>query len=379
MSNKVIADGSRPDPWMVAANDVFYLTFTLGNRIELWESSSMDDFFNPRKCLVWRPQSGSPWSADIWAPELHQLNGIWYIYATASNPGVGNHGHRTIVLRSGNQDPMMESAWEFLGPLKGLPDHFSIDATVFSPNKRDLYICWSGWPPHDSSDYQQNLYLTKMVSPEEAVDSSKLKPVCISCADHDWERFNSGTRGINEGPTWVSLPDGTFSGIVYSGHASFTSEYKLGLLRLSSPDANPMNQKSWTKRPTPLLFNDQSNPGPYAPGHASFVLSPHQGDNRVFCIFHATDKWGEGFSNRKARIMALEPKAFAPNAQPVCCSSAPSNPSWKGASRDGHQNKAAKAKMKVQKYTNKVPEPVRKAVGSVINIPMLIGIVGRFL
>ncbi|KAF4119668.1 Glycosyl hydrolases family 43 [Geosmithia morbida] len=330
MSNQPIAQIATPDPWLVAANGVFYLTFTLANRISIWQSPKMEDFHQPRKQIIWQPPEGAPWSKDIWAPELHWLDGRWYIYATATRPGLGNSGHRTIVLRSSNADPMVASAWEFLGPVKGLPEQFSIDATVFSINGRDLYICWSGWPPGDNSDTQQNLYLTKMVSPIEAVDHKHLKPACISKADRPWERFENNRRGINEGPTWLSLPNGAFTGIVYSGHASFTSEYKLGLLRLNSLQADPMDPKSWTKRPTPLLANDRSMPGPYAPGHASFLQSPQPGDSRVFCIYHGTDNWGEGFKNRKARIMVMSPEVFAHDARPMCCSNRPNTGIWNG-------------------------------------------------
>lgn len=133
---------------------------------------------------------------------------------------------------------------EFLGPLKDMPKQFSIDATVFSPNGQDLYICWSGWPPGDDSDTKQDLYMTQTVSPEEVVDASVLPPVCISCADQQWKRFDGGKRGIDVGPAWLNLPNGAFTGIVYSGHASFSSEYKLGLLRLAMPGADPLDPKS---------------------------------------------------------------------------------------------------------------------------------------
>ncbi|UNI17611.1 hypothetical protein JDV02_003942 [Purpureocillium takamizusanense] len=366
MSNKVIASIDTPDPWMIKANGLFYLTFTLANRIEIWQSPLMDDFFGAQKTVVWQPQPGSRWSADIWAPELHWLNGTWYIYATASQPGVGNPGHRTIVLRSTDQDPMEQAAWEFLGPLKGMPEQFSIDATVFSPNGQDLYLCWSGWPPGDSSDTQQDLYVTQMVSPEEVVDASILPPVRISTPDQPWERFDGGARGINEGPTWLSLPGNAFTGIVYSGHASFTSEYKMGLLRLVAPNADPLDPASWEKRPIPLLINDQSMPGPYAPGHASFLLSPDSGDDRVFCVYHATENWGEGFANRKARILALGSESFAPGAQPVCCSNAPLNPLWKGramgAPSGGPQKPMSKTEQTIDQLARKAPGPVQRAL-----------------
>lgn len=367
MSNKTIAQIDTPDPWMIAANGVFYLTFTLANRIEIWESPLMEDFHNARKTVIWHPQPGTQWSDAIWAPELHWLNGVWYIYATATHPGAGNPAHRTIILRSHKQDPMDASGWQFLGPLKGMPDHFSIDATVFSPNGQDLYICWSGWPPGDNSDTQQNLYLSQMLSPEEVVAESILPPVCIAKADLPWERFEQGRRGINEGPTWLNMPNGAFTGIVYSGHASFTSEYKLGLLRLVAPNADPLDPKSWIKRPTPLLVNEQSRPGPYAPGHASFLVSPHPGDERVFCIYHATAKWGEGFGNRKARVMAMLPHHFAPDAPPLCCSNAPGNPFWGGGAvgspGGGPQEHMPGIGQKFDQYAAKAPAPVQKVLG----------------
>ena len=79
MSNSVICDVDTPDPWMIAANNRFYLTFTLGDRIEIWSSDKMEDFRRCQKSLVWQPKPGSEWSADIWAPELHQMQGQWYI------------------------------------------------------------------------------------------------------------------------------------------------------------------------------------------------------------------------------------------------------------------------------------------------------------
>jgi GH43 family beta-xylosidase len=340
MSGGKIANVDTPDPWMVRANGVFYLTCTLGNRIEVWESPLMEDFQAPRKTVAWHPDKGSPWSTDIWAPELHRVAGVWYIYAAATQPGFGNRSHRTIVLRSSAQDPMDAGAWEFRGPVRGMPDQFSIDATIFRPPgaARDLYICWSGWPPGDYSGKTQDLYISQMVSPEAIVDAAVMPPVRISHADHPWERFDGGKRGINEGPTWLDLPGGAFTGIVFSGHASFTSEYKLGLLRLVHPDADPLDPKSWDKRHVPLLMNERSMPGPYAPGHASFIMpSPDSREDQgtVFCIYHATDNWGEGFHNRKARIMAMSHAAFAPGANPLCCSSDPDFPYWRGGAPSG--------------------------------------------
>ena len=45
----------------------------------------------------------------------------------------------------------------------------------------------------------------------------------------------------------------------------------------------------------------------------TIVVKP--GDGRIFCIYHATANWGEGFKNRKARVMIMSPADFAWDAR----------------------------------------------------------------
>ena len=121
MSCRPIANVDMPDPWVYSWNGIFYLTFTLGNRIEIWASNNIEDFNQPQKSLVWKPD-GSGWAPGIWAPELHNINGVWYIYFSGEKPGQGPASHRTLILRSQSQDPMDPSGWQFVGPLQGVPD-----------------------------------------------------------------------------------------------------------------------------------------------------------------------------------------------------------------------------------------------------------------
>ncbi|RCI16638.1 hypothetical protein L249_2570 [Ophiocordyceps polyrhachis-furcata BCC 54312] len=312
MSNSVICgECDTPDPWITAVNGMFYFTFTLANRVEIWASSQLENFEGCQKAVIWQPEPGSAWSADIWAPELHRIKGRWYVYTCGAPPEVGNAGHRTLVLESDREDPMDVSGWKFLGPLKGMPDQWSIDATVFSINGDDLFICWSGWPPGDNSDTQQDLFVASMASPVEVVGDTM---TCICHASKAWERPDDGTRGIAEGPTWVDFAG--FRGIVYSAYGSWTSEYKLGLMALEGND--PLRAKSWSKRSAPLLMSDKDHGGPFGPGHASFLPSPYN-DGRIYCIYHGTANYGEGWGNRKARVLSLGPEMFAQDADPVCC------------------------------------------------------------
>jgi len=339
MSNQTISNQDTPDPWLVPSpfhpphSPLFYLTFTLGNRIEIWSSSSLESFHDnshTRKTTIWQPQPNSPWSADIWAPELHYTHSTWWIYAAAAQPNLGNASHRTIVLRCLDQDPMVGAArWVFEGPLRGLPnDQWSIDATVFSPDpgpregggaqsdeQRRWYVCYSGWPLGDQSDTQQDLFLARLKTPLEA-DSKSL--TCIGRAELGWERPDGGKRGVNEGPSWVDFRAAGWRGIVYSGHGSWTSEYKLGLLRFTGgPHDDLCNERLWRKRQTPLLISDKQMGGPFGPGHASFVPSPD--GQRVFCVYHGTERDGEGWSNRKGRVVSMGPEAFQEQATPMCC------------------------------------------------------------
>jgi len=202
------------------------------------------------------------------------------------------------------------SAWTFIGPMQGLPDHWSIDATVFS-YADSLYCCYSGWPLNDNSDTQQDLFLVKLSSPEAAIRDTL---VCISRAELPWERCDNNRRGINEGPTWVDTPG--FRGIVYSANGSWTNDYKLGLLALVGND--PLQASSWQKRPAPLLTSDVKRGRPFGPGHASFINSPYH-DGKIYCIYHGTERPDEGWNNRKARVLCMGPEHFHPQAPTVCC------------------------------------------------------------
>ncbi|KAJ9610640.1 hypothetical protein H2200_005417 [Cladophialophora chaetospira] len=319
MSNQTISDLETPDPWMLSHGPYFYLTFTGHSRVEIWRSTTMEDFRSCDKSIAWQPGGppSNPWFVDLWAPELHYVNGIWYVYFTGARPtgkpGWYNPGRRTLVLRCRSQDPMESGAWEFLGQVKGLPDHWNIDATVFEVRSTGkLYCCYSGWPLDDESDMQQDLFLVEMESPTVAREGSL---VCISRAELGWERADNGTHGVNEGPTFVDIPG--FQGIVYSANGSWTSDYRLGVLHLVNAE-DPLQQSSWVKRPTPLLVSDKQHGGPFGPGHASFIPSPH-GDGRVYCIYHATEHLDEGWANRKARVLRFEAEHFHPEAQTMCC------------------------------------------------------------
>ena len=133
----------------------------------------------------------------------------------------------------------------------------------------------------------------------DPVTATTFPPVCISSPNHSWERFrdDGGSHNINEGPQFLEF--GNFKGLVYSCCASWTAEYKLGILNYRGGD--PLKPKSWEKEGTPFMQSSHDTDGPYGPGHGSFL----QTAEGTFCIYHATDRNNDGWENRKARCCLL--------------------------------------------------------------------------
>lgn len=218
-----------------------------------------------------RPEDAAVQMSDIWAPELHIVDDYWWVYFCAAHPDKGNESHRMYALRGPHtsSDPMEASSkFTFQGLIQGLPDHWAIDGTVFQINNQ-LYMVYSGWPLHSNDDLKQELFIGKMLDPI-TVDPS-MGVHMISTPDYDWEKFKDPDDGpwheINEGPQWLEME--SFKGIVYSAGASWTSGYQLGVLQYLEGD--PLQISSWKKQEAPLLSNNPSGQGPYAPGHCSYL------------------------------------------------------------------------------------------------------------
>lgn len=209
--------------------------------------------------------------SDIWAPELHIIDDYWWVYFCGADPDQGNPSHRMYVLRGPHvsTDPMdSTSKFSLEGQIRGLPDHWAIDGTVFKLNG-ELYMVYSGWPLHETDDLKQELFIAKMVDPVTADPSTGVH--MISTPQYDWEKWKDPGNGpwheINEGPEWLEMD--TFKGIIFSGGASWTSNYNLGILQYIGED--PLQISSWRKFPQRLLCNNPSGKGPFAPGHCSYV------------------------------------------------------------------------------------------------------------
>lgn len=280
---------SGPDPWIIRKDNFYYYTHTLGNRIALWKTAKVSQLKDAAPQTVWNAPASGPNSRNVWAPELHFLNGKWYLYYTAG-ASADHSTQRSHVLENTAADPTTGN-WTDKGRIADFAaDLFSIDGTVFSHNGTD-YFLWSG---HASmTDKDQRIYIARMSDPW-TLSSAR---VLLSSPTLTWE-----TRGappaINEGPQILRNPAGRVF-LIYSASGCWTDDYALGMLALKD-GGDPMNPADWTKKETPV-FVSYPGAGAYGPGHNSFFKSADGTEDWI--LYHANPEAGKGCANLRSPRM----------------------------------------------------------------------------
>ena len=245
----------------------------------------LQDIDQEKDHFVWFPTPGKEYSEEVWAPELHYLNGKWYIYVAADDGN--NHNHRMYVLESQSQNPQ-ERAYELKGQISDPNDKWAIDGTVLTMDSGDMYFIWSGW--EDDVNVQQNLYIAPMSNPW-AISGER---VLISQPGYAWEKI--GNPLINEGPEVLKHHGRIF--IIYSASGSWTDSYCLGQLALVGD--NPLDPAAWVKKATPVFSPTETV---FGPGHASFTTSPDGQEDWI--VYHAAKFKGSGWS-RNIRMQRFD-------------------------------------------------------------------------
>ena len=274
------------DPYVVRKDDRYYYCFSdyvVGIRVK--EISNLDEITTPGGKLVWRPErTDTMYAKEIWAPELHYVDGDWYIYFAASDND--NANHRMYVLKGTSQDPT--EPVEFVGKLTDASDHWCIDGTTFL-YRNERYFVWSGW--EGDEDGSQELYIAHMDSPV-SIDSDR---VCISKPDLSWEQTG---MPIEEGPAVIADEENEKITLVFSASGSWTDDYCMGKLELTG-DADPMKPESWRKHPEPIFTKKE---GAYGPGHCCFTEAD---DGSLWMIYHCNRLSGTGWDGRSCWIQPV--------------------------------------------------------------------------
>lgn len=261
------------DPWIIYKDEMYYSVESAGGGIQVSKSKLLTEVLkSQQRAEVWRQPSQGWNKQHLWAPELHYVQGEWYIYYTAGESGPPFISQRSGVLRATSTDPLGD--YEDMGMLytgdniETLENEkWAIDLTVLE-HAGNLYAIWSGWEENADTDRTpQHLYIAEMENPW-TISSNRVK---ISSPEEPWE---TGTElAINEGPEVLKNGDQTF--VIYSASESWLPAYNLGQLELIGDD--PMDPVSWKKSGSVFSGSGQV----FGTGHASFTVSPDSTENWI--------------------------------------------------------------------------------------------------
>ncbi|MDQ6770396.1 MAG: glycoside hydrolase family 43 protein [Gemmatimonadota bacterium] len=271
------------DPWVTKSGGFYYFTESRDNGIYVYKSQSLTTL-KQNGIKIWSAPATGWNETNIWAPELHQINGLWYVYYAAGRRHANGSdapftSQRAGVLESTTADP--QGAYVDKGMLYTGSDVvadtgavWAIDLTVGDINGQ-LYAVWSGWDQNNSTTdkIQQNLYIARMSSPL-AISSNRVK---IAAPDASWE--TGPELPLEEGPEFLQHGGQEF--IIYSTNDSWLRTYQLGQLRLTSATADPLNPASYVK--SGPVFSGTNDV--YGVGHASFTTSPDGTEDWI--VYHS--------------------------------------------------------------------------------------------
>ena len=265
----------RADPYVLRHGDQWYFTASVPeyDRIALRRADTLEGLREAAETVVWRAHERGPMSKHIWAPELHFMDGAWYLYFAAGEvEDIWNI--RPWVLRCEGDDPMA-GPWVECGMLRRADGDefsftdFSLDMTVFGHRGRRYCV----WAEKVSVGRKiSNLYIAEMADPL----TLKTPQMLLSSPSYAWERHGFW---VDEGPTFIAHEGRVY--IAYS--ASDTGPaYCMGLL-WADGEADLMDVSAWHRLNRPVWSTDVER-GLYGPGHNTFFTDAA---GAVYTAYHA--------------------------------------------------------------------------------------------
>lgn len=276
---------SKADPWITKGSDGYYY-FTASypqygsgdskgySKVTLRRSRTILGLRNAEEVAIWNANKTDGVYRFIWAPEIHEIDGKWYVFYTGSvkSNDVWSIRPHVLVCADG-ADPMEPASWS----VKKMQardggsfqfNAFSLDMTEFESNGQH-YVIWA-----DKTNENSELFLAS-INPSEPWKLTS-EPMVLTTPEYAWENVR---YRVNEGPSVLKKNGKIF--VCFSA-AGTGSEYCIGLMT-AEEGADLLKAESWTKTPYPLLTSADV-PGEYGPGHNSFTVDAWGND--VF-VYHA--------------------------------------------------------------------------------------------
>jgi GH43 family beta-xylosidase len=249
----------RADPHVILHNDgYYYFTATVPeyDRIEIRRARTLGELPAGETKVIWKKHDRGPMSHHVWAPEIHFIDGKWYIYFAAGK-AEAIWDIRMYVLENSSPNPL-EGEWTEKGQIKMNWESFTLDATTFE-HSGSRYLAWAQSAPQTKGT---NIYIAKMDSPWSITGTQ----VLLTKPEFSWETIG---HHVNEAPSVIHKNGRLF--MTYSASAT-DANYCLGLL-VAKEDSDLLDPKSWSKSPSPVLKSD-TRASQFGPGHNAFTTTP---------------------------------------------------------------------------------------------------------
>ena len=276
----------RADPYVTRGNDGWYY-FTASypmygkddgegyDRIILRRAKNIDALAEAEEKVIWDEKDSQTAFRFIWAPEIHEINGKWYVLFAASGSENNVWDIDCHIIMCSGSDPY-NAPWVDKGKFTACDGDdfsfrgFSLDMTHFECNGKH-YVSWA------QNGGNSNVYLAT-IDPDKPWKTT-CPAMLLTKPEYDWERVNIP---VNEGPA-AMIHNGKLY-LAFSASAT-GPEYCIGLV-YANEKADLMDINSWTKLDKPLLTS-QDLDGEYGPGHNSFVKD--ENGDWVF-VYHSRDR-----------------------------------------------------------------------------------------
>ncbi|MBR2260062.1 MAG: family 43 glycosylhydrolase [Blautia sp.] len=288
----------RADPYVYRHTDgKYYFTASLPeyDGIALRRADTLAGLAGAEEVRIWNKHESGIMSFHIWAPELHYLDGKWYVYFAGSDKD-DIWALRPYVLECADADPLT-GTWVEKGQMQAADDDafsftdFSLDGTVFTCKGKRYYV----WAEKVSVGKKiSNLYIARMETPWKLTTAQ----VLLTTPCYDWERVGFW---VNEGPFAIIRNGRIF--LTYS--ASETGvDYCVGLL-CADEDADLLDPEVWKKSRLPVLCSDASRKI-YGPGHNCFTVDEQGQDIMVYHARTETEIIGDPLYNPNRHAMLMK-------------------------------------------------------------------------
>lgn len=283
--NPVLDSGA--DPWVIRDGDDYYYCYSGGDGVCVNRIEALDKITTEGGTKVYTAPADTMYSKEYWAPELHKIDGKWYIYVAADDGD--NYNHRMYVLECTGDDPT--DPYVMKGKITDSTDKWAIDGTVLQ-YKGECYFIWSGW--EGDVNVAQNIYIAHMSDPW-TIDSER---VLLSTPEYRWEKLG-GMPSINEGPAALVAPSNDTVHIIYSGSGSWSDYYRLGQLTFRG-EGDILDAANWTKAEDSIF---EMTKDVFGPGHCSFTTAA---DGSTWIVYHANLVSGSGWGGRSVWTQQVE-------------------------------------------------------------------------